>query len=233
MKTILTAGLTEQNIPFTEKAVDTLCAYCARLLDVNRTTNLTAIRDQVGAARLHFLDSAALLDLAEFDGKTVIDVGSGAGFPGVPIAVLAPTAQVTVIDSVGKKMDFVRTACADCGIENVTAVWGRAEELTAQRESFDYAVCRAVADLAVLAELCLPLVKVGGMFLAMKSVDCQEELQCANGAVRMLGGRVQDVVNYTIPGTDVTHAVIRIRKETATQPQYPRRYATIVKRPLK
>ena len=233
MKNTLTEGLRAMSVSADDTMIEQLSGYGRELLRVNQTTNLTAIREEIPAAQLHFLDSAQLLQYADFAGKSIIDVGSGAGFPGVPLAVLCPTASVTVIDSVGKKMDFVKQACAAQRIENVRAVWGRAEEQKAFREKFDFAVSRAVADLAVLAELCLPLVKVGGTFFAMKRVDCDEELSRANGAVRMLGGRVKEVLRYTIPGTETEHAVIRIEKETATLPQYPRRYAVIVKRPLK
>ncbi len=232
MKELLRQGLADLGVPADEGQLDALAAYGARLMDVNRVTNLTAIRDADEAARLHFLDSAALLTLADFAGKSVIDVGSGAGFPGVPLRILRPDVRLTVVDSVGKKVDFVRDSCAALGLEDVTCLWGRAEELPRLRESFDIAVSRAVAELPLLAELCLPLVKAGGLFLAMKKPDCDEEVGRGDFAVRALGGRIRDIKRYTVPGTEVVHALVVMEKVRATPVQYPRRWAQIKKKPL-
>ena len=232
MKELLRQGLTDLGVPADEAQLDALAGYGARLMDVNRVTNLTAIRDADEAARLHFLDSAALLTLADFAGKSVVDIGSGAGFPGVPLRILRPDVRLTVVDSVGKKMDFVRDSCAALGLEDVTCLWARAEELTGLRESFDAAVSRAVAELPLLAELCLPLVKVGGLFLAMKKPDCDEEVGRGDFAVRALGGRIRDIKRYTVPGTEVVHALVIAEKVKSTPAQYPRRWAQIRKKPL-
>lgn len=232
MEDILREGLAALGVPADGAQIRTLAAYGARLAQANEVTNLTAIRDEADAARLHFLDSAALLTLADFAGKSVIDVGSGAGFPGVPLRVLQPDIRLTVIDSVGKKMDFVRDSCDALGLGDVTCLWGRAEELPELRESFDVAVSRAVAELPLLAELCLPLVKVGGLFLAMKKPDCDEETARGDFAVRTLGGRVREIKRYTVPGTDVVHALVVAEKVKSTPAQYPRRWAQIKKKPL-
>ena len=232
MEQIIREGLAALGVPADESQVDMLAAYGARLMEANRVTNLTAIRDEADAARLHFLDSAALLTLADFAGKSVVDVGSGAGFPGVPLRVLRPDVQLTVVDSVGKKVDFVRESCQALGLTDVTCLWGRAEELTGLRERFDIAVSRAVAELPLLAELCLPLVKVGGLFLAMKKPDCDEEAARGDFAVRTLGGRVRETKRYTVPGTDVVHALVVVEKVKPTPGQYPRRWAQISKKPL-
>ena len=232
MEQIIREGLAALGVPADESQVDMLAAYGARLMEANRVTNLTAIRDEADAARLHFLDSAALLTLADFAGKSVVDVGSGAGFPGVPLRVLRPDVQLTVVDSVGKKVDFGRESCQALGLTDVTCLWGRAEELTGLREGFDIAVSRAVAELPLLAELCLPLVKVGGLFLAMKKPDCDEEAARGDFAVRTLGGRVREIKRYTVPGTDVVHALVVVEKVKPTPGQYPRRWAQISKKPL-
>ena len=232
MEQIIREGLAALGVPADESQVDMLAAYGARLMEANRVTNLTAIRDEADAARLHFLDSAALLTLADFAGKSVVDVGSGAGFPGVPLRVLRPDVQLTVVDSVGKKVDFVRESCQALGLTDVTCLWGRAEELTGLRERFDIAVSRAVAELPLLAELCLPLVKVGGLFLAMKKPDCDEEAARGDFAVRTLGGRAREIKRYTVPGTDVVHALVVVEKVKPTPGQYPRRWAQISKKPL-
>mgnify|MGYP002856261341 CR=1 FL=1 len=233
MEEILRQGLADMGIDAPAGAAELLRAYGERLLEANRTTNLTAIREPEGVARLHFLDSAALLNAADFSGKRVVDIGSGAGFPGVPLRVLRPDMRLTCVDSVGKKMDFVRDACAALGLEDVTCLWGRVEELPALRETFDIAVSRAVAELDVLAELCLPQVKPGGLFIAMKGPDCEAEAARAEFAVKALGGRLREIVRYEIPGTDVTHAAVIAEKVKPTPPQYPRRYAQIKKNPLR
>lgn len=233
MENIIREGLGSLGVAATEEQVRTLAAYGALLLRTNETTNLTAIREPDAAARLHFLDSAALLTLADFSGKrAVADIGSGAGFPGVPLRVLRPDIRLTCVDSVGKKMDFVRESCAALGLGDVTCLWARAEEMKAQRESFDIVVSRSVAELHLLAELCLPLVKVGGLFLAMKKDDCDEETARADFAIRTLGGRVRGIRRYAIPGTDTVHAVVLAEKVRPTPPQYPRRWAQMMKKPL-
>ena len=232
MENILREGLAALGVPADEGQIGQMAAYGRLLLRANETTNLTAIREPEAAARLHFLDSAALLTVADFAGKAVADVGSGAGFPGVPLRILRPDVRLTCLDSVGKKMDFVRAACREVGLEDVTCLWGRAEELPALRETFDVAVSRAVAELPLLAELCLPLVRPGGLFLAMKNPDCDDEAARAAFAVKALGGRMREIRRYTVPGTDTVHAVVAIEKVRPTPPQYPRRWAQIKKKPL-
>ena len=232
METIIREGLAALGIPAGEDQVRAMAWYGELLLRANETTNLTAITDPAAAARLHFLDSAALVTVAGFAGKRVIDVGSGAGFPGVPLRILTPDMALTCLDSVGKKMDFVREACAALGLEGVECLWGRAEELPQLREKYDIAVSRVVAELPLLAELCLPLAKVGGLFLAMKKSDCDLEVARGDFAVRVLGGRVREIRRYALPGTDVEHAVAVIEKVRPTPPQYPRRWAQIKKKPL-
>lgn len=233
MEEILRDGLLEMRLDAPEGAAELLCAYGQHLLEANRITNLTAIREPESAARLHFLDSAALLTLEDFSGKSVIDVGSGAGFPGVVLRMLCPDISLTTVDSVRKKVDFVENTCRALGLNDVTCLWGRVEELPALREQFDICVSRAVAELDVLAELCLPLVRPGGKFLAMKGPSCEEEADAAAFAVRTLGGHIRRIERYTIPGTDVTHACVIIEKQRQTPPQYPRRFSQIRKNPLR
>jgi len=232
MEEILRSGLAELRLEAPDGAVAAMCAYGALLLEKNEITNLTAIRDPEGVAQMHFLDCAALLKPVDFAGRRVLDIGSGAGFPGVPLKILCPTTDLTMVDSVGKKMDFVREACAAVGVA-AECRWGRIEEMPELRESFDIAVSRAVAELDVLAELCLPQVKPGGLFIAMKGPDCADEVGRSDFAIRTMGGRVREIVHYTIPGTDVTHAAVIVEKRKPTPPQYPRRYAQIKKKPLR
>ena len=225
-------GLSEQ-IP--EAAPAQLERYGRLLLEQNRVMNLTAITDPHGVATLHMLDCAALLNCADFQNKTLIDVGTGAGFPGVPLKILLPSLDVTLLDSLGKRVDWLSETCEALNLDSIRAIHARAEEAAqnpAFREQYDFATARAVADLQVLCELCLPFVKPGGYFLAMKGPDCDGELDRARPAIRTLGGGTADCRDYAIPHTDVTHRVILIKKIASTPSQYPRRWAKIQKDPL-
>ena len=169
----------------------------------------------------------------ELKGKRVIDVGTGAGFPGLVLAILAPEGRFTLLDSLGKRVDFLQEVCDALGLRNVKCVHARAEEFAAEhRETFDLAVSRAVAALPELCELCLPLVKPGGKFLAMKSVESDAELAAAQHAIAILGGAVEAVRDYAIPGTDVRHRLIVVEKVKKTPEKYPRMFAKIKKNPL-
>ena len=213
--------------------IEPLEAFSRMLLEKNQVMNLTAITEPRDVAALHLLDSLA--GLAGLEAGTVVDVGTGAGFPGVPLAIARPSVRVTLLDSLGKRVDFLRESCRELGLENVECVHGRAEEFALEkgfRDSFDFAAARAVANLRVLCELCLPFVKVGGQFLAMKSVDSGQELENAAHAVKLLGGRTAQVEDYPIPGTEITHRLIVVEKLAPTLKGYPRRWAKIQKEPL-
>ena len=210
-----------------------LAGFAELVLERNQVMNLTAITEPKDVAALHLLDSLELAALAGLEAGRLVDVGCGAGFPGVPTAIARPGLQVTLLDSLGKRMDFLREACGKLGLENVECIHQRAEEFAgARREAFDFAVSRAVAALPVLCELCLPLVRVGGKMLAMKSANSDEEIQGAGHAAEVLGGRVEWVKDYTIPTTDVVHRVVCVEKVKATPGKYPRRFALIKKQPL-
>lgn len=231
MRDILTAGLTALGLD--TSAVPLLERYAARLLEKNRVMNLTAITDERDVATLHLLDCAALLAQADMRGRTVIDVGTGAGFPGMVLAILEPSAQFTLLDSLGKRVDFLREVCDELGLKNVVCIHGRAEEFAAgHRERFDLAASRAVAQLNVLSELTLPLVKVGGLFAAMKSTSTDEEIAAARSAIAQLGGQLAGCTDYPVPETDVVHRIVRIEKVRPTPKQFPRAFARIKKAPL-
>ena len=203
------------------------------LEETNKVMNLTAIEGEDETARLHFLDSAALLTLAVFDGKRVIDVGTGAGFPGLALKIARPEIELVLLDSLDKRIGFLRETCDRLGFDDVPCVHARAEEAPkAWRGGFDIAVSRAVARLNVLCELCLPLVKTGGLFIAMKGPDHAEELREAKNAIRLLGAEIEAEKDYLIPGTEVRHSAILIRKTAQTPAKYPRRWAQIKKQAL-
>ena len=238
MKQMISAGLEELGLTgcVPKDAPAQLTQYGRMLLEKNQVMNLTAIREPEGVTRLHFLDCATLLKYCDFQGKTLIDVGTGAGFPGMVLKILVPSLKVTLLDSLSKRLDWLTEVYEDLdGVDNITTVHGRAEEFALEkgfRDSFDFAAARAVADLRVLCELCLPYVKVGGQFLAMKSTNSDRELEEAAHAIKLLGGRVRGVHDYTIPGTEVTHRLILIEKLAPTLKGYPRRWAKIQKGPL-
>ena len=216
----------------TERA-DHLLTFAEMLLEKNQVMNLTAITNPTDVMQLHLLDCAAVLTLADLKGKSVVDVGTGAGFPGMPLQILEPTAKLTLLDSLNKRIGFLQEVCDTLGLNQTRCVHARAEEYARDhREKFDFATSRAVAALNILCELALPMVKVGGAFLAMKSVDCDEELRQAKSAIAQLGGSVEAVQDYTIPGTSVRHRLVIIRKVKPTPASFPRAFARIKKSPL-
>jgi len=224
------------SVPLTSQQVAALTRYQQELLDWNQRINLTAIREPEQIATKHFLDSLSVLTATGcLNGQRVIDVGTGAGFPGLVLKIACPEMRLTLLESVGKKADFCRHIVATLGLEDVEVVHGRAEEVAhwdAHREAYDWAVARAVARLPILAEYLLPFVRLGGAMLAQKGETGPAEAQEAQRALEMLGGRLEKIHSLTLPGIAETRYLIVARKVSATPARYPRRPGIPSKRPL-
>lgn len=231
MEKTLTTGL--PSLGLSADLIPPLTQYAHLLVEQNKVMNLTGITEPTEIATLHFLDCLALTKLVNFAGNSVVDVGSGAGFPGIPLAIAVPDMEITLLDALQKRIAFLQTVCTSIGLENTCCVHGRAEEFAKNhRGTFDIATSRAVASLPMLAEFSLPLVKEGGLFLAMKAVDSDQELTDGKKALEILGGQVESVVDYTVPCTDIRHRAVFIRKVSKTPEKYPRPFAKIKKSPL-
>ena len=226
----LLAGLPELGLELTEKTAEKLCQFGEAVVKQNEVMNLTAITEPSQVAKLHLLDSLTVAKTVDLKGKRVIDVGCGAGFPGVPVQIACPEAKVTLLDSLGKRMAWLEQILPQLGV-NAQCITARAEEYAAKhRESYDYATSRAVARLNILLELTAPFVKVGGAVLAMKGAAAREELEEAKTAIANLGLKLETVADYPMDGT--AHTVLVLRKVKPTPPQYPRRFAKIKQSPL-
>ena len=228
MKQTLISESERLNIALSEEQLQNFCAFGTALIEKNKVMNLTAITEPQAVAKLHFADCLALLKMVNFKNKSVIDVGCGAGFPGVPLKLGEPSIRLTLLDSLQKRITWLTETMQSMNVE-ATCVAARAEEYP-HREEFNIATSRAVARLNILCELCLPFVKVGGYFVAMKAAAADEELQEAKCAIGQLGGKLERVAEYEIDGAP--RKVLLIRKVKSTPPQYPRRFAKIKQSPL-
>ena len=226
----LNQGLQALGLELSEQTRQTLCDFGYGVIRQNEVMNLTAITEPTQVAKLHLLDSLTLLTLVDLCGKKLVDVGCGAGFPGVPVQIACPEAKVTLLDSLGKRMTWLEGFLPQLGV-HARCITARAEEAVATcREQYDYATSRAVARLNILLELTAPYVKVGGAVLAMKGAAAREELEEAKNAIKALGLQLEQVKTFSIDGAE--HSVILLRKIRPTPARYPRRYAKIKQAPL-
>ena len=231
MKEILEKGFLELGISSSENQISQLVRYSELLVDWNTKINLTAICDPKGIAEKHFLDSSTALLTGFVNGK-VIDVGTGAGFPGFVLKIMKPEIELTLLDSLQKRINFLKTVGEELEID-AEYIHARAEDGGRMyREKYDTVVSRAVANMTVLSELCLPFLKVGGYFLALKGPLADEELSDAKKAIHILGGEVSNVFSAIIPGTDLNHKIIIVKKVRHTPQQYPRKPGIATKNPL-
>lgn len=226
-------GMAALGAEVSKKQIEQFRKYSAFLTSWNEKMNLTAVTDPDGIAVKHFLDSVLPLYNIDFSScEKIADIGTGAGFPGIPLKIMRPQTEICLIDSLNKRIGFLNTVVTELGLDNVTCIHGRAEELghkTELRESFDAVVSRAVANMTVLCEYCLPFVKPGGMFVALKAEGAEEELSLAKAMIGSLGGEIETVIDASLPMSDIVRKLIVIRKVRTTDKKFPRRADKIKK----
>lgn len=236
-KKLLKESCEEMGVSLDEKQIEQFMQYLSLLLEWNEKMNLTAITEKRDVVLKHFADCLSLVPAVEWKaGMKVIDVGTGAGFPGIPVKIACPEVEMTLLDSLQKRIGFLQEVGSQLGLEGVQYIHSRAEDggqNAEHREQYDLCVSRAVANLAVLAEFCLPFVKVGGMLAALKGPDAEAELEQAKGALAKLGGKLVKIQDVAIPNTDLSHKLVFIEKTAPTPKQYPRKAGKINKNPLK
>ncbi|MBQ5475956.1 MAG: 16S rRNA (guanine(527)-N(7))-methyltransferase RsmG, partial [Lachnospiraceae bacterium] len=226
--------LSSWNFSLSDKQIQQLDLFYDLLVEKNKVMNLTAITEFDDVLVKHFADSLSICTVLPSDIKTVCDLGTGAGFPGIPMAIAYPDISFTLIDSLNKRIKFLQEVVDALGLTNVTLVHARAEEAgrnKAYREKFDLVVSRAVANIATLSEYCLPLVKINGFFISFKSGDIKDEIEASGSAVKKLGGTMTEPVYFTIPETDISRSFLIINKEKNTPKAYPRKAGTPSKEP--
>ena len=232
MRDILKSGSIELGCELSDIQIDKLIRYSELLVEWNEKINLTAITDKTDIATKHFLDSMSAISTGYVNGKT-IDVGCGAGFPGLVLKIAKPEIDLTLLDSLNKRINFLKTVCEDLDITDVNFEHARAEDgARRMREKFDTVVSRAVANMTVLSELCIPFLKIGGRFLALKGPLAEEELKDAKRAITILGGEVEDVFEAKIPHTELSHKIIIVKKVRHTPMQFPRKAGIVTKNPI-
>ena len=229
-------GLEELQIELSDNQIQQFIRYYEMLVEKNKVMNLTAITEFDEVIEKHFLDSLACVKAVDIKKvKRMMDVGTGAGFPGVPLKIAFPHLEACLLDSLKKRVNFLEETFDLLKLTDITAVHGRAEEYAknkAYRESFDLCVSRAVSNLATLSEYCLPYVKVGGSFISYKSGTVQEEAEQAEKAVKILGGKIRDVVYFSLPDSEIQRSLVVIEKVKSTPGKYPRKAGTPLKEPL-
>ena len=234
----MTRNLTELSVTLSDRQMEQFYQYYQLLTEWNRVMNLTAITELEEVVTKHFVDSLTLVkavDREKLRECRVLDLGTGAGFPGIPLKILFPHMKVVLLDSLNKRIKFLDEVIHSLNLEEISAVHGRAEDYGRDgdyRERFDLCVSRAVANLSTLSEYCLPFVKIGGYFVSYKSGKAEEEIRQAKGAWKLLGGKLEDTVEFSLPGSDMERSLIRVRKVEGTNKKYPRKVGIPGKEPL-
>lgn len=234
---LMKTAASEANLDLSEEQYKKFIKYMRLLQEWNEKINLTAITEDEEIIKKHFIDCIKAFKSEPIrNAKTIIDVGTGAGFPGLPIAIMNSNIKVTLLDSLNKRINFLNTVVNELGLENVTTIHSRAEDgarKTELRENFDVATSRAVANMAVLSEFCIPYVKKGGYFIALKGPLIDDELKDGDKAIRTLGGELKDIIEVKIEGTDLRHNIVEIKKIKQCSKIYPRKAGTVNKKPIK
>ena len=236
MERFLQEKLGMLSVEVNKEKIDQFNQFYDILVEWNKVMNLTAITDYKDVVEKHFLDSLSIERILKLDDiKAVMDVGTGAGFPGIPLKIIYPELKVTLLDSLNKRVKFLNEVIRQLELKNIDAIHGRAEDIGKNenyREKYDLCVSRAVANLATLSEYCMPFVKVGGVFVSYKSGDIDEEVLKSKKAVSLFGGKIEDVVKFQLPGTDINRAFVKIKKIKEMQKKYPRKSGIPSKEPL-
>lgn len=227
----------EVGLELTEDQYNKFIDYMKLLQEWNEKINLTAITEDEDVIKKHFIDCIKIFKSnAVKNAKSIIDVGTGAGFPGLPIAIMNPDVKVVLLDSLNKRINFLNLVVKELGLTNVTTIHSRAEDGARNpelREKFDVATSRAVANMAVLSEFCLPYVKKNGHFVALKGPAIEEELENGKAAIKILGGELKNIIEVSIEGTDLRHNIVEVLKVKECNKKYPRKAGTVNKNPLK
>lgn len=234
---LLKEGANQLGISITDQQAGQMIRYSEMLADWNERHNLTAITDAEDIITKHFLDSLTCAATGYVaNGMRAVDVGTGAGFPGIPLKIVYPDLEITLLDSLNKRITFLKSVIAELGLKGAIPLHGRAEDVArdaAHREKYHLCFSRAVAHLSVVSEYCLPFLEIGGVFLAMKGPGYAEEVKEAERAIKILGGEIENRLQFQIPHTDIIHYIVAIKKVGATGSEYPRKAGRPAKRPLK
>ena len=229
-------GLAELEITLNAKQIEQFLTYYELLVEWNKVMNLTAITEYEEVITKHFLDSVASVKVCDYSKPMkILDLGTGAGFPGIPLKIAFPDQEIVLLDSLNKRVKFLNTVIETLGLTGICAIHGRAEEYAknkAYREKYDLCVSRAVSGLATLSEYCLPYVKVGGLFVSYKSGSVKEEAEAAEKAVKILGGKIRDIQYFDLPGSEISRSLVIIEKVKNTPGKYPRKAGTPLREPL-
>ena len=236
MSHLLESKAQELSLTFSERQIKQFEDYYRILIEWNHVMNLTAITEYEEVVEKHFIDSLSIINAVDFSEIfNIIDIGTGAGFPGIPLKIAFPDINITLLDSLNKRVKFLNEVIEQLGLNNINAIHGRAEDYAKQkeyREQYDLCVSRAVANLSTLSEYCLPYVKINGLFIPYKSGDIDVELEKSEHAVSILGGVVSDVIRFQLPGTDIGRSFVKIKKIKSTGKKYPRKAGLPSKEPL-
>lgn len=236
MSKLLESKLQQLNITLNDRQSEQFKIFYNLLIEWNKVMNLTGITEYEEVVEKHFVDSLALIKAVDIQKiHNIIDIGTGAGFPGIPLKIVFPQLNVTLLDSLNKRIRFLNTVIENTGLKGIEAIHGRAEDYAKQpdyRENYDLCVSRAVANLATLSEYCIPYIRIGGIFVSYKSEDVEQEVECSKNAISLLGGNIKETVRFQLPGTDIGRSFIIIEKEKMTSEKYPRKAGLPSKEPL-